>query len=98
MRAPSRTPPRGLVGRWRQRLHARLARVPELTRLLMKRRNREAWTPEERAFVGRELRALARGTPALVLFLLPGGILWVPVYAWLLDRRRRGRAPGSTPP
>ncbi len=59
----------------------------------MKPRNGAAWTTEDRAFLHRELKRLARATPGFLLFLLPGGALFLPAYAWLLDARGARRAP-----
>lgn len=81
---------------WRERMHGRLAGASSLVGVLMKRRNGEPWTREESTFLRSELRALARWAPALALFLLPGSVLLLPLYAWLLDRRRgaKGAAVG----
>jgi hypothetical protein len=59
-----------------------------LTPLLMKNRNGGAWTPEERAQLLVQLRALSRLSPYLIFLLLPGSALLLPLYAWWLDRRR----------
>lgn len=85
-----------MLGRWRERAVRHLSQVPELLRILMKPRNGETWTPEDRAFLRQELRTAARWTPGLLLFLLPGGSLLLPAYAWLLDRRRRPREPATS--
>jgi uncharacterized membrane protein len=77
---------------WRERMHGRLSGVESLVAVLMKRRNGKPWTREELAFLQGELRALARWVPALLLFLLPGSVLLLPIYAWLLDRRKGERA------
>lgn len=82
----------GRLGDWRQGVHRHLARVPSFVHILMKPRNREAWTPEDRALLRQEVRALARWTPALFFVVLPGGLLLLPAYIWLLDRRRKSRA------
>lgn len=76
---------------WRERMHGRLAGVESLVGVLMKRRNGKPWSREERAFLQAELRTLARWVPALLLFLLPGSVALLPVYAWLLDRRKGER-------
>lgn len=83
--------PTELVARWRAASLAGLSRVQGLVGVLMKPRNGVAWTAEDRAFLRGELRALARWTPAFVLFLLPGSVVLLPAYAWLLDRRRTRR-------
>jgi uncharacterized membrane protein len=76
---------------WRDRALHRFAGIQGLVRVLMKPPNGEAWTPEDRLLLRGELRALARWTPGLVLFVLPGGMLLLIVYAHLLDRRRLQR-------
>jgi len=76
---------------WRDRHFRQFGERPGLVAVLMKRRNRQPWTPEDRAFLARELRRLARWLPGLILFSLPGGLLLLPAYAWLLDRRRADR-------
>ena len=77
-----------LAARWRTASMAALAEVEGLIHVLMKPRNGQPWTLEDRRFLKDELRTLARWTPALVLFLLPGTFALLPAYAWLLDRRR----------
>ena len=91
------------VQSWRERMHGRLSGVESLVAVLMKRRNGKPWTHEERAFLRAELRTLARWVPALLLFLLPGSVVLLPIYAWLLDRRKGERAGtasrrGASPP
>jgi uncharacterized membrane protein len=85
-----------VVGRWRRWGYERFARVEGFVRVLMKPRNGVPWTPEDRRFLREALVELARWTPAFVLFLLPGGMLLLAVYAWLLDRRHGQRT--ATPP
>jgi uncharacterized membrane protein len=77
-----------LTAGWRTASLAALGQVEDLVRVLMKRRNGQPWTPEDRRFLREELRTLARWAPALFLFLLPGSFILLPAYAWLLDRRR----------
>jgi uncharacterized membrane protein len=80
----------GVLEWWRQRQRRALDRHGVL-RVLMKRRNREPWSDEDRRFLRAELRSAARTLPALAVLLLPGGLLLLPLYAWLLDRRRKRR-------
>jgi hypothetical protein len=76
---------------FKQRARAEMNEVQDLARVLFKPRNGEAWTREDRAFLRRELAGLARRwAPGFFLFLLPGGVVLAPAYAWYLDRRRRG--------
>jgi len=76
-----------------QRLYIRheMAQVHGLIPLLMKHRNGERWSTEERAMLLRDLRALSNLSPYLVPLVMPGGILVLPVLAWWLDRRRHNR-------
>lgn len=87
----------GRLGNWRRGVHRHVARVPSLVHILMKPRNGEAWTPEDRSLLRQELRALARWTPAVFLVVLPGGLLLLPAYVWFLDRRRKPRTLAATP-
>lgn len=59
--------------------------------LLMKRRNGEQWSAEERATLLRDLRALSNLSPYLIPILLPGGIFLLPLVACWMDRRRDQR-------
>jgi hypothetical protein len=66
--------------------------------LLMKPRNGEPWTKEDRRALRLHLRHLARTLPMLGVFALPGGSLLLPLLAYFLDRRRqRALAPGALP-
>jgi hypothetical protein len=79
--------------RWMER-NAVLAEVLEirgLMPLLMKRRNGTQWTSEEQLLLRRQLRALIHCIPWLVILVLPGSALFIPLFAWWLDRRRHSR-------
>lgn len=79
-----------MTRRWKRRTREELGQVEDLVRVLFKPRNGEPWTREDRQFLKRALRALARRwAPGFFLFLLPGGMLFAPAYAWYLDRRTR---------
>lgn len=75
------------------RLHIRneLFKARGLIPLLMKRRNGEKWTDEERAKLLHDLRALSGLSPYLIPILMPGGIFMLPLIAWWLDNRHRKR-------
>ncbi len=75
-------------------------RVSGFLYLLMKQRNTgEAWTPEEKREIKKQLKYLAMYIPILVIFLLPGGSLFIPFLAEVMDRRKVPRRPGlQTPP
>lgn len=78
---------RELNGRERARIRAEIARIPGLMNLLMKPRNGERWTLEDRE----QLRERMQGLGTLGLYLgtlaVPGTILTLPLLAWYLDRR-----------
>lgn len=82
-----------------QRLYIRneLSQVRGLIPILMKRRNGGRWTAEERTMLQRNLRALSNLSPYLIPLIMPGGILMLPLLAWWLDYRRKGRDNTSRP-
>jgi hypothetical protein len=72
-------------------LRGGVLRIEGLIAVLMKRRNGQQWTPEDRALLRAEFARLARATPGFLIFMLPGGALLLPLYAWFLDTRRTRR-------
>lgn len=82
-----------------QRLYIRdeLSQVRGLIPILMKRRNGEKWSAEDRKMLQRDLRALSNLSPYLIPLVMPGGILMFPILAWWLDYRRKGRGSQSGP-
>ncbi|OGV72856.1 MAG: hypothetical protein A3B82_00735 [Methylophilales bacterium RIFCSPHIGHO2_02_FULL_57_10] len=80
-----------IQARERQHVLAEMEQVRGLLPLLMRHRNGETWTPEDRVKLMQELRSLAGLSPYLLPVLLPGGILFLPLLAWWLDRRRTQR-------
>ena len=68
-----------------------LAQVRGLMPLLMKRRNRSNWTPEDLAEIRVQFMRLRSLSPYLAMLLLPGGFFALPLMAWWLDRRRERR-------
>ena len=72
----------------RRHLHDEIVHAKELFPLLMKQRNGEKWTAEERKLLRHSLASLS---PYLVFLLMPGGFLLLPVVAWWMDHRRKKR-------
>lgn len=66
------------------------SKVRGLMPLLMKRRNGNCWTRDDRALLHEQMRALAHLSPYLIILALPGSFAMMPVLAWWLDRRRGG--------
>ncbi len=60
--------------------------------LLMKNRNTgEKWTREEKKEIKNHLRVISKMIPVMIVFLLPGGSLFLPFLAEVLDRRQKRR-------
>ena len=78
---------RELNGRERARIRAEVARIPGLMSLLMKPRNGERWTAEERRALHEQMRGLGMLGLYLGTLAVPGTILTLPLLAWYLDRR-----------
>lgn len=66
--------------------------VKGLMPLLMKPRNFQKWTSEDKRELRRHLKRLSRVSAYIDLLVMPGGFVMLPVMAWWLDRRssRRG--------
>jgi hypothetical protein len=82
---------RDLQARERKRLLAEMVQVKGLMPLLMKPRNKQRWTREDRAELRAHFRRLSELSPYLVVVVLPGAPLTLPLMAWWLDRRRQNR-------
>ena len=89
-----------LQERERKRILAEAVQIKGLMPLLMKHRNGQRWTKEERVELRAHLRHLSDLSPYLVLVVLPGAPLTLPLLAWWLDRRRQHRkdSPGGPVP
>jgi hypothetical protein len=65
--------------------------------LLMKPRNGMRWTIEDKKELRGHLISLAETLPYLAVFSLPGGLLLLPILAWIMDRRKAGQALSVVP-
>ena len=79
---------RALTARERRFLTDEIVQVRGLMPLLMKPRNGQRWTPEDRQELRAHLRRLSSISRYLVVLAMPGGVLFLPAVAWWLDRRR----------
>ncbi len=79
---------RDLTEREKKFLLSEILQVRGLMPLLMKPRNKQRWTPEDRAELRVHLRRISGISPYLVVLALPGSFLMLPALAWWLDRRR----------
>lgn len=84
----------------RERLHltAEMMHARGLMPLLMKPRNKQRWTPEDKQALGLHFRRISAISPYLIVLAMPGGMLMLPVLAWWLDRRRNRRPAGPAVP
>ena len=79
---------RELTARERRFLTDEIVQVRGLMPLLMKPRNGQRWTREDKQELRAHLRRLSSISRYLVVLALPGGILLLPALSWWLDRRR----------
>ena len=85
---------RQLSTRERLRIVSEMSQVRGLMPLLMKPRNKQKWTREDKALLVEHMKRLTALSPYLVVLVMPGGLLALPALAWWLDRRRlRDRVP-----
>ncbi len=80
-----------LTEREKKHLVHEILQVRELMPLLMKPRNKQLWTPEDKEELRIHLRRLSSISPYLIVLALPGSFLMLPALAWWLDRRRNRR-------
>lgn len=74
--------------RERQFLLSEMVKVKGLMPLLMKPRNKQRWSAEDKAALLVHLKRLSQLSPYLVVVVMPGGFFLLPALAWWLDRRR----------
>ncbi|BCB95596.1 hypothetical protein JZK55_05180 [Dissulfurispira thermophila] len=66
--------------------------IKGLMHLLMKPQNTgQEWTKEEKIKIKSHLKNISKVVPAVVIFLIPGGSLFLPFLAEVLDRRKDRR-------
>lgn len=80
-----------LIDREKKYLVGELSKVKGLMPLLMKPRNKQRWSAEDRRELAMHLRRLRAVSPYIVVFAMPGGLAMLPILAWWLDRRRGQR-------
>lgn len=84
-----------LTEREKKHLLHEILLVRGLMPLLMKPRNKQLWTPEDKAELRTHLRRLSDISPYLIVLALPGSFLMLPALAWWLDRRRNRQQPAA---
>jgi len=80
-----------LQNRERVRLRDEMSETQKLVPLLMKQRNGEKWSSDDRREILKGLDRLLAISPYLVLFIMPGGLFLLPLLAWWMDKRRLRR-------
>lgn len=81
----------GAMARERMRIRAKIFSVHGLMPVLMKPRNGQRWTRQDRAEIVAHLRMLTIISPYFILFGFPGSFWLLPMTAWWLDQRRQKR-------
>lgn len=79
--------------REKEHILSEMLQVKGLIPLLMKPRNKQKWTAEDRAELKQQLQRIFRLGPYLAVIALPGSFLLLPALAWWLDRRRNRTKP-----
>ena len=77
--------------RERNRMRDELNKIKGAIPLLMKPRNGQKWTTQDRASLKVMLRAASTVSPYLLVWVVPGSVLLLPFLAWRLDVRRKRR-------
>ena len=80
-----------LAERERKFLLSEMTQVRGLMPVLMKRRNKQKWSPDDIAQIRAQVKRISKLSPYLVVMVMPGGFAVLPVLAWWLDRRRNRR-------
>ena len=77
------------MDRERKYVLGEVVQVTGLMPLLMKPRNRQKWTAEDKRQIVAHLRRLSMVSPYLAVMVMPGSFMVLPALAWWLDRRRQ---------
>jgi hypothetical protein len=78
-----------IMDRERKYVLGELVQITGLMPLLMKPRNKQQWTPEDKRQIVTHLRRLYVVSPYLAVMVMPGSFIVLPALAWWLDRRRQ---------
>jgi hypothetical protein len=77
-----------LIDRERRHIQSELVQAKGLVRLLVKPRNKQHWTTQDKSELRLYLKCLSRICAYMAVLLMPGGLVVLPVMAWWLHRRR----------
>ncbi len=87
-----------IMDRERKYVLGEVVQVTGLMPLLMKPRNKQKWTPEDKRQIVVHLRRLSMVSPYLAVMVMPGSFVVLPALAWWLDRRRQNNLRKNLPP
>jgi hypothetical protein len=87
-----------MMDRERKYVLGEVVQISGLMPLLMKPRNDQRWTPEDKRQIVTHLRRLSMVSPYLVVMVMPGSLIVLPALAWWLDRRRQNSLRKDLPP
>jgi hypothetical protein len=87
-----------IMDRERKYVLGEVAQITGLMPLLMKPRNKQKWTPEDKRQLVTHLRRLYMVSPYLAVMVMPGSFIVLPALAWWLDRRRQNNLRKDLPP
>lgn len=77
-----------ILTQYRKRIQKEIDSVKDLTALLMKG-TRGKWTKNEILMIKAHFVTLGKKVPILMVFMLPGGIILLPLLIEVLDRRKK---------
>ncbi len=87
------------IDREKKHMVTEFSKVKGLMPLLMKPRNKQKWSKEDKDELMDHLKRLSGLSPYIAVIFMPGGFAMLPVLAWWLDRRRgRQQRPGGPAP
>jgi len=87
-----------MMDRERKYVLGEVVQITGLMPLLMKPRNHQEWTPEDKRQIVNHLRRLSMVSPYLAVMVMPGSFIVLPALAWWLDRRRQNNLRKNLPP
>ncbi len=87
-----------IMDRERKYVLGEVVQVTGLMPLLMKPRNKQKWSPEDKHQIVIHLRRLSVISPYLAVMVIPGSFVVLPALAWWLDRRRNNSLRKKLPP
>ncbi len=87
-----------IMDRERKYVLGEVVQVTGLMPLLMKPRNKQKWSAEDKRQIVNHLRRLSMVSPYLAVMVMPGSFVVLPALAWWLDRRRQNKLRNTLPP